>query len=127
MEYKTEVKHESTINPEDVQLKSLEQQVVENTKEESIEDQAEKSAATFYHMHQNFKRIGYQLAERKKKSPIRILEAFLFEPLHEVKVYGKEEQLLLDMARELMYHKNKIMEYGLQKLQKEKEETNGKN
>lgn len=87
-------------------------------------DEYEYSAMMFRGMSEKFKKIGYDLAARKKKAPIRVLEAFLFRPLEEVELFGKEEENLLDLCRQILYHKMKIHEYSMLKQDElNKEET----
>lgn len=89
-------------------------------------DEYEYSAMMFRGLSEKFRKIGYKLAERKKKAPIRVLEAFMFQPLETVELVGKEEENLLDLCRQIMYHKMKINEYALLKQSElnQEEETN---
>lgn len=84
-------------------------------------DEFEQSAAMFHLLAKRFRQIGYRLAERKKKAPIRVLEALLFAPLEDVKVLGAEEEKLIDLCNQILYHKMKINEYALNKSMKQKE------
>ena len=93
---------------------------------EIAEDKYEQSARYFKALHTQFRKLGYQLAQRKKKSPIRVLEAVLFEPLESVELIGKEEQELLAICHQVMYHKNRIVEYAI-KERENKPSTKGEN
>lgn len=96
----------------------------EESREKAVQDQYEESALIFNALHSQFRQIGYQLAKRKKKAPIRVLEAMLFMPLEEVQLVGAEEKELFDLCHKIMYHKNKITEYAIKrKMNEEKEET----
>lgn len=94
-------------------------QIIEENKEEKL-DEYEQSAAMFHHLSQVFRKQVYELAKRKKRAPIRVLEAFLFRPLEDVELNGKEEKNLLDLCSTIIYHKVKIMEY----VQIEKQKNN---
>jgi len=85
---------------------------VEEAKPEAL-DEYEQSAAYIYHLSKAFRQIGYKLADRKKRSPIRVLEAVLFEPLEAVELVGQEEKDLFAICQEVLYHKNKLVEYML--------------
>jgi len=105
--------------PEENRLGLLQTSNEETTKTEL--DEYEQSAAMFHLLAKRFRQIGYRLAERKKKAPIRVLEALLFAPLEEVKVLGTEEEKLIDLCNQILYHKMKINEYALNKSMKQKE------
>jgi hypothetical protein len=77
----------------------------------------------FKHLAKVFRKQVYKLAERKKRAPARVLEAFLFRPLEEVELIGKEEKNLFDLCSTIMYHKIKIVEYAQQKEQNKGEEN----
>ena len=101
------------------------QSTEEVKKDETNElDEYEQSAAFIHHYHKVFKRIGYNLAERKKKAPIRVLEALLFNPLHDTTLLGKAEQDLLKLSSQVLYHKGKLMEYA-ELRKRNREQTQG--
>lgn len=84
-------------------------------------DQDEQSAIFINQAHKQFRKLCYELANRKKRSIPRVLEAVLFEPLEEVKLNGKEEEQLLDLCLKIMYHKTIIFEYAQKQIDKKKE------
>jgi len=86
-------------------------QVEQPKQEEEKIDEYDQSALLFRHFSQVFRKQIYALAKRKKKAPIRVLEAFLFQPFEEVELVGKEEKNLFDLCSSIIYHKMKIMEY----------------
>lgn len=101
----------------------------EATQEELVEaeailenDEVELSAKTIHILFQHFRKVGYKLADRKKKAPIRVLEALLFDGLEDVELVGKEELNLLDIAKQIMYHKGVLIEYALTRKQGEDSE-----
>jgi hypothetical protein len=58
-----------------------------------------------------FKTIGTELANAKKRAPLRVLEAILFEtPEHDL-TFGKKETFFLALCREIMYHRQIIEIY----------------
>lgn len=83
-------------------------------------DEFEQAGVMFNHLSKVFRKKGYALAGRKKRAFVRILESLLFEPLEEVKLEGKEEEELLDLCNEILYHKLKIKEYALMQTEEEK-------
>jgi hypothetical protein len=88
-------------------------------------DKYEQSARFIKTLHAKFRGLGYDLAQRKKRAPIRVLEAILFEPLEEIELNGKIEKDLFAICQQIMYHKNKIVEYAIQRKQEaEKEQEN---
>ena len=66
----------------------------------------------FYHLAQIFRKEVYKLAKRKKRAPVRVLEALLFQPFEQVELSGAEERNLLDLCGQILYHKAKIAEYA---------------
>ena len=78
-------------------------------------DEVEQSALFINQAAKKFRSIGYNLAQRKKRAAIRVLEAVLFEPLEEVKLSGKEEQELFDLCQAVMYHKGKVLNYAFER------------
>ena len=92
-------------------------------KEKLEEDVYEQSAQTFHLLHSQFRKLGYAISNRKKRAVVRVLEALLFEPLESVELSGKVEKDLLALCHQVMYHKNKIAEYAVErKLAKENKE-----
>lgn len=85
-------------------------------------DKYEESAAMFHHLSQIFRKKVYELANRKKRAPVRVLEAMLFQPIEEVTLNGKEENNLLDLCSQIIYHKSMLMEYV--NVRKEERENN---
>ena len=88
---------------------------IELSPEEQELDEYEQSAQAFHFLSMQFRKMGYALANRKKRAAIRVLEAALFRPLEDVKLMGKEEEELYQVAMQIMYHKNKIAEYSLKR------------
>lgn len=104
------MKIQEEVQPE--QLISLSgEQIPLVTSSEPELDVHEKSAVMFNALSKQFRRVGYELANRKKRAMVRVVEAFLFEPLEQVKLEGKVEQDLLDLMRQIMYHKLVINDY----------------
>lgn len=101
-----------------------EEPVVEKQEEKSQIDEYEQSAIFIKHYAKMFKKMGYDLANRKKRSPIRVLEALLFNPLEDVKLYGKAENDLLQLSSQILYHKGKLMEYAEKRKLEKQGETN---
>lgn len=84
-------------------------------------DQDEASAIFINQSHKQFRKLVYEMANRKKRSVSRVLEAVLFEPLEEVQLHGKEEEQLLDLCLKIMYHKSVIFDYAQKQIEKKKE------
>jgi len=61
-----------------------------------------------------FEQQGMKLANRKKKALFRVLKAILFETEETEKTFGKDEKLMLDFCRGVMYHRQ-IVEMFLMK------------
>lgn len=94
--------------------------LTEKDKEKLAYDLVEESGIFINRTHAIFRRLGYSLTKRKRKAVVRVLEAFLFEPLETVELQGKEEKELLDLCYQIMYHKNKLAAYAVErKLNKE--------
>jgi len=90
----------------------IDEEIKEEVKvEDTPLDEYEASAQHLNIIFNQFRKYGYDLAKRKKKAPIRILEAFLFEGLHDVELIGEDEKEMLDLCRQVVYHKNKLVEY----------------
>ena len=102
----------------------VKEDTVEQEAQELMEvDEVETSAKTVHLLFGAFRQLGYRLAERKKKAPIRVLEAFLFEGLEDIQLNGKEEQNLLDICKQLVYHKNILINYALENREQKKQES----
>lgn len=84
-------------------------------------DDYEKSAIMFNALSKQFRKMSYDLVKRKKRAASRVLEALLFEPLEEVPLFGKEEKELLDIAKQVIYHKMMIGEYAAIKQEQNEE------
>ena len=95
--------------------------LTEETIEQAQYDKVEESAQYLKVMSTQFKRAAYALGDRKKRSLARVLEAVLFEPLEEVKLYGAEEQKMLDLCKQILYHKNTVSAYALERHMKDEE------
>lgn len=52
-----------------------------------------------------YEQNGTKLANRKKKGNFRVLKAILFETEETEKTFGKDEKLMLDICRGIMYHR----------------------
>lgn len=115
---------DDTLKPDQVVGELPKESKVEETPEI---DEYEQSAAFIHHYHKVFRRIGYDLANRKKKAPIRVLEALLFNPLHDVELLGKAELDLLKLSGQVLYHKGKLMEYAEKRKQEKTNNTQGVN
>jgi len=94
--------------------------------EEAGLDEYEQSAQYLHILFDQFKLYGYGLANRKKKAPIRVLEAFLFGGLHDTKLIGQDEKELLALSQQVVYHKNKLAEYVLIRQEQEKKDERKK-
>lgn len=84
-------------------------------------DESEKSAIFINRAHKDFRRMVFAIADRKKHSVSRVLEAVLFEPLEEVELLGKQEEQLFDLCQQVMYHKGVVFKYVDEKIQKDKQ------
>jgi hypothetical protein len=78
-------------------------------------DEHEDAAYFINQAHSEFKKLAYALADRKKHSVSRVLEAVLFEPLERVSLFGKHEQELFAICQQIMYNKGKVLEYAFNK------------
>jgi len=95
--------------------------------EEDVEkaklDKVEESALQIKALAGTFRQMGYSLSNRKKRAVVRVLEAVLFEPLEDVQLMGKAEKDLLAICNQIMYHKNKLAAYAVErKLEQDKGE-----
>lgn len=84
-------------------------------------DTDEMAAIFINQAHKQFKKLGYEIANRKKRSVVRVLEAVLFEPLEQVELLGKEEKQLFDLCQKVMYHKGILLKYAHEKFNKTKQ------
>ena len=102
----------------------LKQEVEQAVDEMMSVDEIKASAGTLQILFQSFRKLGYKLADRKKKAPIRVLEALLFDGLEDVELTGKEEENLLDISRQIMHHKEILLMAAIQIKQQKEEEKN---
>ena len=88
-------------------------------------DRVEESAQFIHLLYTRFRKMGYALSNRKKRALARVLEAVLFEPLHEIKLDGKAEKDLFDICQQVLYHKDVLKSYAIEQKIKEEENKNG--
>jgi hypothetical protein len=107
-----------------IALEAKEQMVNEKVPEVQPEplDEDEQAAMFLNSAHKDFRRVAFALADRKKHSVSRVLEAVLFEPLEEVKLQGKAEKELFDLCKKIMYAKGKVLTYAYNRIQESKKE-----
>lgn len=93
---------------------------------------SEEASAYFIHVaHEQFRDLAYKLANRKKRSLARVLEAVLFEPLEKIELSGPAEKELFELCQQIMYNKGVVLNYSFKRFQdkvkteKEGEENNG--
>jgi hypothetical protein len=84
-------------------------------------DETEQAALFINSAHKEFRRLTFALADRKKHSVSRVLEAVLFEPLEQVELLGKQEQQLFDICQQVMYNKGKVMRYAYDRMEQIKQ------
>lgn len=84
-------------------------------------DEHEEAAYFINTAHKEFKRLAFALADRKKHSVSRVLEAVLFEPLEKTDLFGKDEQELFAICQQIMYNKGKVMEYAFERMKQKKQ------
>lgn len=63
----------------------------------------------------HFEHLGTELANKKKKSNLRVLKAILFESEETEKTFGKKEEIMLDLCRKIMYHRQIVEIYLMKK------------
>lgn len=80
-------------------------------------DETEQAAGFINLMHKEFRRISFSLADRKKHSVSRVLEAVLFEPLEKVELFGKQEQELFDICQQVLYNKGIVLNYAFDRME----------
>jgi len=100
--------------------------IVEEPKEEvkgTKEDKIEESARYIHILHGQFRQHVYKVANRKKRAPVRVLEALLFQGLHDTELIGKEEKELLALCSDILYHKSILSEYAYERLTKKEKEN----
>lgn len=91
----------------------------------------DEAAAYFVHeAHTQFRKLCYALAERKKRSVSRVLEAVIFEPLEKVELFGNEEQELFALCQQIMYNKGVVLQFAMKRFEdkvkkEEGEQANG--
>jgi hypothetical protein len=91
--------------------------------EEKI-DPTEEAAYFINEAHKAFKKLSYALADRKRHSMSRVLEAVLFEPLEEVELFGKEEKEMLDLCNQILYNKGVVLRYAYERIESKKQGEN---
>lgn len=84
----------------------------------------EQAALLIHEANKNFGTIVHNLAQRKKQALGRVLQAVLFEPLEEVKLFGKEEEELYSLCKNILFNKGLIMNYTIEKQRTKQGETN---
>jgi len=84
-------------------------------KEETI-DPIEEAAFFINMAHKQFRKLAFALADRKRHSVSRVLEAVLFEPLEQVKLQGKHEEELFAICQQIMYNKGKVLQYAFKQI-----------
>lgn len=94
----------------------MSEEVKPEVKEELSE--ADQAAMFLYNASRDFKNIVFSLADRKKHSVARVLEAVLFEPLETVQLFGKDEEHLFAICKQIMYNKGKVLEYTMEEIKK---------
>jgi hypothetical protein len=78
----------------------------------------DEAAAFFVHeAHTQFRKLGYALAERKKRSLVRVLEAVIFEPLEKVELFGEQEQQLFALCQQIMYNKGVVLQFAMKRFE----------
>jgi hypothetical protein len=106
-------------------MPETEEELEQVAEEISQVDEIEELSKSLHLMYLSFKKLGYDLASRKKRAPIRVLEALLFGEFHNIELSGKGEQNLLDLCLRVVQTKgalyNKVVE---NKLKEENGETN---
>jgi hypothetical protein len=106
--------------PEEV-LAAKSQLATQEHPETKKADPTEESAYFINEAHKVFKKLAYALADRKKHSVSRVLEAVLFEPLEEVELFGKEEKEMLELCKQIMYNKGIVLEYAYNRIESNKQ------
>ena len=89
-----------------------------SVQQEQVKIDPTENAAYFINAaHKEFKKLAYALADRKKHSVSRVLEAVLFEPLEKVELLGKQEQELFAICQQVMYNKGIVLEYAFKRME----------
>ena len=83
--------------------------------EEQKLDPYEESAVVIKHMNLTFKHAIDKLREMRKDGPSRVLRHLIYEGLEELPPLSGKEQSLLDLCKQLTYHRNMVLEYALMK------------
>jgi hypothetical protein len=87
-------------------------------------DEYEQAAVMFRQFSKDFRKIAYQLNDRKKNAAVRVLEKVIFEPLEDVNLIGKEEQKIFDICQKVLYCRVKLIEYAQKRHEESKGESN---
>jgi predicted lipid-binding transport protein (Tim44 family) len=96
----------------------------DEAKPEEKADPTEEAAYFINEAHKAFKKLSYALADRKRHSMSRVLEAVLFEPLEEVELFGKEEQEMFALCKDIMYNKGIVLRYAYDRIESKQGEKN---
>lgn len=113
--------------PDIILATALEAKTELNNKEVPVKEELDKDeqAAIFINQaHKEFRRLAFALADRKKHSVSRVLEAVLFEPLEEVPLQGKQEEALFAICKDVLYNKGVVLQYAFEQIEKKKGEIN---
>lgn len=85
----------------------------------------EKASAMLAHGFKNFNKITQDISQKKA---LRTIRKLVFEPLEEVDLVHKEEKALYAFFKDMLYYKNKVVEYVANEIEKNKKgETNEQN
>ena len=121
----TEQNEELELSVEEAK-KVVDQEIESATDELMTDEDVKKSAMAIQFLYSQFRPLAKKLASRKKNGPMRVLEAFLLDGLEPVEVFGKEEETLLDMSRNIMYHKEILLNAAIQMKQKKEAQNEQK-
>ena len=85
-------------------------------------DKYEESAKIFGELAEVFRKKVYKLSQRKRKAPVRVLEALLFTPLENIELVGNEEKELAYLCNQIIAHKKNLIEYTFNRIEEKKDE-----
>lgn len=108
----------SVIKEASVKVTEEQSKILEKLDDNTELTEEDKAAMFLYQASRDFKNIVSTLANRKKKSVGRVLEAVLFEPLERVDLLGKDEKELFAICQQIMYNKGKILKYTMDQMEK---------
>jgi hypothetical protein len=100
---------------EEMEVKSSHEQLNDIADEIAEVDEVEQSAKALRFIYSNFRKLGYDLVNRKKRAPIRVLESLVFGEFEDVELKGIAEKNLLDLCKQAVYHKNVIYNYTIER------------